>query len=109
MLDRTPLIDSSRIKAKTYRATVKHAAGDLTLWWKIKTFILQFPIRLSEISEFKPSLCSQRPALNQFQHLLFDFVVERDAIGFQKRNQIVHEFARRNFGEKMGTPNPRAL
>lgn len=88
---------------KTYRATVNHAASNLALWWEVEPLILQFPIRLPKVDELNPSLCSQRPALNKLQHLLFDVLVEGYAIGFQKRYQIVHEFARRNFGEEMGT------
>lgn len=89
------------ISKRTYCAGVQHAASDIGLGRKLETVALKFPICLSQIGQFCTALCSQCPGLNELQHLLLDIGIERDGLRFEQRNKVVHEFAGRNFLQKM--------
>lgn len=82
---------------------VEHAAGNLGLWWEVKTFSLQRLVGLANVYQVGPSLCSSGPRLDQFKYLLLDLVIQGStSVSLEEGCEIVDELARGNFSHEMG-------
>ena len=88
-----------------YRTAVKHAAEDLLARRKLHTLALQRSVSFCYVVELRTALWSDCPKLYQLEDLGSDVVIDfGGTVCSEKRNEIVHEFARRNLENKVVAP-----
>lgn len=88
---------------ETHCRTVKHAACNVDLWWKVEAFPLEILVDLTNVYQVRTTLCGGGPGLDEIENLLLDvFVQSSTSVGFEERGKIVHKLPRGNLGHEVG-------
>ncbi|KAJ6437693.1 retrovirus polyprotein [Purpureocillium lavendulum] len=89
---------------ETYRTAIYHAAGYGDARRKLIPLALQRPVDLANVAQVVTVLGGAGPRLYQLQHLALDVGVDGDGpYSLKQGHEIVHELARGNFGEEVGS------